>query len=154
MYFLLILHWLLSTNIQNSESSLNFQKRTVDSLVQVIDSEALVPYKSEEHHIKPEYHHTLHKTFSTFYFKDERTKDVTKIVHMESHVDYRITTYYFNNKNLILIKVLERLQKAPQTAISGNYYYENNALIFKEEFNGTPSVNPNSLANAARDLTK
>jgi hypothetical protein len=136
------------------ESTASFNKKSTDSLVAVIDKEAVKPFRTDEHQIKPAYHHTVHKTFTTFYYKDEQFNYTNKIVHMESYEDYRITTYYFHKKNLILIKVLERIQKSPSTTVSGNYYYESNSLVYKEEFNGKPSVDPSSLANSAREINK
>ncbi|MFN8416056.1 MAG: hypothetical protein U0U66_06965 [Cytophagaceae bacterium] len=154
MYLVILFHWLFSTVNPSLESTSSFKKSTTDSLVAIIDNDAVKPFRTDEHQIKPEYHHTVHKTFTTIYFKDEQFNYTNKIVHMESHEDYRVTTYYFHKKNLILIKVLERVQKSPATPITGNYYYESNALVYKEELNGKPSVNPSSLANTARELNK
>lgn len=154
MYLIILFNWFFSALNPSIESTSTFSKITTDSLVAVIDKDAVKPFRTDEHQIQPEYHHTIHKNFTTMYFKDEQFNFTNKIVHMESHEDYRITTYYFHKKNLLLIKVLERVQKSPTTAIMGNYYYENNALVFKEEFNGKPSVNPSSLANTAREINK
>lgn len=73
--------------------------------------------------------------FTDVYYTNTRTGKLVKVLHCVALDYYDIQTYYYDNDQLILTRTVRKNigDETDQVLATGDYYFQNNQLMHKEE---------------------
>lgn len=147
MRFYYVIPFLFLANFAVGQTN-HFCISQIDSLALTIDTAKDVTTAITDGTMKPKGKRKPHGSFSDTYYLKSTTNKLTKVEHGESFFTQNLTTYYFYDNSLILVKTTERNLKDDEEILKGRYYFANGVLFERQEM-GNPLTRPEAYLQHA-----